>query len=203
MGETNIKQNKDREQQEKRSVLGITRRSLWYVLKVLLVITLVVALCFFALVEMMSISNIYIIVTEGLERRADCILGIRPSSELQEYFFKDWLVRDDAIDSGKYDAFRVDSYDYRLSIEKIKVYPWSTEATVRVLEQVVNIQAYANNESNKDNVPQWEDSRMEIRLEKIDGRWFITMLSVQQKDPEIEPGATPDYSQLETDIPHY
>lgn len=205
MSETNTANNKKKDlpQEEKRSAVGVARRSIWYVIRLLLVITLVVAACYFALVECMYISNIYIITTEGLELRADCILGNRPSSDLQEHFQKEWLIRDDAVDGGKYDAFRVDSYDYRLNIEKMKVYPWSKEATIRVLEQVVNIQAAPYNDYNKDPAPQWEDSRMEIRLEKIDGRWYITMITVLQKEPEIEPGATPDYSQLETDIPHF
>lgn len=204
MSETNTKNKKKTHPiEEKRSAIGVTRRSIWYLLRLMLVITLVVALCYFALVEAMYLSNIYIIVTEGLELRADCILGNSPSSDLQEHFIEDWIVRDTEIDSGKYDAFRVDSYDYRLNIEKMRVYPWSKEASIRVLEQVVNIQASPYNDNNKDPVPEWEDSRMEIRLEKIDNRWYITMINVHQIDPEIEPGATPDYSQLETDIPHY
>lgn len=204
MSETNTPLKKNTVQtDEAQSPVGIARRSLWYILRLLLVITLVVALCYFALVQAMYMSNIYIIVTEGLERRADCILGNRPSAELTEYFTKDWITRDEAIDGGKYDAFRVDSNDYRLTIEKMSVSPWSKEATIRVLEQVVNIQASPYNDSNKDPLPKWEDSRMEIRLEKIDGRWYISFISVLQANPEIEPGATPDYSQLETDIPHY
>ncbi len=204
MSEANIKSNSNPvSETEERNALGVARRSLWYVLRIMLVITLVGALCFFALVEMMNVSNIYIIVTEGMEKRADCVMGNTPSSDLQEYFIKEWLSRDEIVDSGKYDAFRVDSYDYRLTIEKMSVAPWSKDASIRVLEQVLNIQATPYNDSNKDPVPQWEDSRMEIRLEKIDGRWYISMISVLQKDPEIEPGATPDYSQLETDIPHY
>lgn len=191
------------QKEENQSPVGVARRSLWYILRLLLVITLVVALCYFALVQAMYMSNIYIIVTEGLELRADCILGNSPSSDLTEHFTKDWIIRDEAIDGGKYDAFRVDSYDYRLSIEKMSVYPWSKEVTIRVLEQVVNIQASPYNDSNKDPLPKWEDSRMEIRLEKTDGRWYISFISVLQANPEIEPGATPDYSQLETDIPHY
>ncbi|MBR5948061.1 MAG: hypothetical protein IKZ82_05365 [Clostridia bacterium] len=204
MSETNTAVKKKKVQtDEDQSPIGVARRSIWYILRLLLVITLVVGLCYFALVEAMYMSNIYIIVTEGLERRADCILGNRSSTELAEYFTKEWIIRDEDIDSGKYDAFRVDSYDYRLTIEKMSVYPWSKEASIRVLEQVVNIQASPYNDSNKDPVPQWEGSRMEIRLEKIDNRWYITLIRVLQSNPEIEPGATPDYSQLETDIPHY
>ena len=120
MSETNTSAKKKKAQlEENQSPVGVARRSLWYIIRLLLVITLVVALCYFALVQAMYMSNIYIIVTEGLERRADCILGNRPSTELTEYFTEDWIIRDEAIDGGKYDAFRVDSNDYRLTIEKM------------------------------------------------------------------------------------
>ena len=189
--------------EDKQKAAGIARRSIWFVLRLVLIITFVVALCWFAFIEAMHISYTYIIVTEGLEMRADSILGNRPTSDLQEHFYKEWLLHDEELDSGKYSAFRVDSYDYRLSIEKMRVYPWSNEASIRVLEQVVNIQASPYNDNTTDPVPVWEGKRMEIRLEKIDGHWFITLITVLQVDPEIEPAATPDYSQLETDVPHY
>ncbi len=101
---------------EKRSPLGVARRGVWYLLRLLLIITLSVSLCYAALVEAMYISNIYIIVSEGMEMRADCILGNISKNELSEHFDENWLIRDEQLESGKYDAYRIDSYDYRLSI---------------------------------------------------------------------------------------
>ena len=49
---------------------AIARRSIWYLLRTLLVIALIVVLCLTAFVTAMHISNIYILVTEGLELRA-------------------------------------------------------------------------------------------------------------------------------------
>ena len=189
---------------EKRGPLGVARRGVWYLLRLLLIITLAVSLCYAALVEAMYISNIYIIVSEGMEMRADCILGNISKNELSEHFDENWLIRDEQLESGKYDAYRIDSYDYRLSIEKgIKVLPWSKTATLQVLERVVNIQATAYNDNTIDPAPAWVPSRMRITLEKVEGRWYITELEVLEVDPEIEPRPTPDYSQLETYIPHY
>ena len=53
---------------------AIARRSIWYLLRTLLVIALIVVLCLTAFVTAMHISNIYILVTEGLELRAGYIL---------------------------------------------------------------------------------------------------------------------------------
>lgn len=194
---------KAKAQEDKRSPLGVARRGVWYLLRLLLIITLAVSLCYAALVEAMYVSNIYIIVSEGMEMRASCILGTVGKNELTEHFDENWLIRDSALESGLYDAYRVDSYDYRLSIEKFKVLPWSKTATLQVLERVLNIQAPAYNDDTTDPAPAWTDSRMKITLEKVEGRWYITELEVLELSPEVEPRPTPDYSQLETYIPHY
>ncbi|MBO4880031.1 MAG: hypothetical protein IK064_05930 [Clostridia bacterium] len=187
-----------------RSALGVARRSIWYILRLVIIITACVTLCFAALVEAMYISNIYIITTEGMEMRADCILGNRGVLELKEHFYEGWLQQDEELlNIGKYSAYRVDSYDYRPSIKKLRVYPWSTKATLEVLERVVNIQATPYNDDTTEPAPEWTDSRMEIELEKLEGRWYITKITVLETNPEAEPRPTPDYSQLETDIPHY
>lgn len=188
---------------EKNNPLGVARRSVWYILRVVLIITACITLCYLALVEAMYVSNIYIITTEGMELRADCILGTKSPGDLKEHFDKGWLMNDYELSAGKYDAYRVDSYDYRYDIEKLRVMPWSKEATVQFVERVVNIVAVSYTDDNTEPAPEWVDSRMEITLEKIDGRWYITNIEVLELAPEAEPRPTPDYDELETNIPHY
>ena len=188
-----------------RTVLGIARRSIWYILRVVIILTVCLTLCYAALVEAMYLSNIYIITTEGMELRAACILGEKGIGELGEHFYSGWVLQDQALYGDLYDAYRVDTYDYRLSIDfkKIKVLPWSKTATLQATERVLNIQAEPYNDDTTEPVPQWQDSRMEITLEKLEGRWYITKLTVLEEMPPEDPRPTPDYSQLETDIPHY
>ena len=49
-----------------RSKYGVARRSIWYILRFVLIASVVVTLCYAALMEAMYVSNIYIIVTEGM-----------------------------------------------------------------------------------------------------------------------------------------
>ncbi|MBR0157001.1 MAG: hypothetical protein IJM20_05745 [Clostridia bacterium] len=196
-------QQKDKKEKRAMRSLGVARRSIWYILRTVLIVALCLVVCYGAFLEAMYVSNIYIIVTEGMELRADSILGNTAAADLREHFSEEWLAEDEELLAGKYSAFKVDSYDYRVNIEKCTVYPWSKKATLRVVERVVNIQATAYSDDNTDPVPDWTPSRIEIELQKTDGRWYITKLTVLEDDPEIEPRPTPDYSQLETDIPHY
>lgn len=186
-----------------RSKYGVARRSIWYILRFVLIASVVVTLCYAALMEAMYVSNIYIIVTEGMEMRADCILGNKSKAELTEHFTESWLQEDEAVNGNKYSLYRVDSYDHRLEIEKFRVWPWSKEATLQVVERVPNIQATPYSSDTTDPVPSWVACRYEITVDKFDGRWYISRLTVVDVDPPEEPHATPDYSKLETDIPHY
>ena len=106
-----------------RSKYGVARRSIWYILRFVLIASVVVTLCYAALMEAMYVSNIYIIVTEGMEMRADCILGNKSKAELTEHFTESWLQEDEAVNGNKYSLYRVDSYDHRLEIEKFRVWP--------------------------------------------------------------------------------
>ena len=96
-----------------RSKYGVARRSIWYILRFVLIASVVVTLCYAALMEAMYVSNIYIIVTEGMEMRADCILGNKSKAELTEHFTESWLQEDEAVNGNKYSLYRVDSYDRR------------------------------------------------------------------------------------------
>ena len=62
-GERGKSRAKASRRQEKQSALGVARRSVWYILRLLIIITCAASLCYAALVEAMYISNIYIIVT--------------------------------------------------------------------------------------------------------------------------------------------
>ena len=156
-----------------RSKYGVARRSIWYILRFVLIASVVVTLCYAALMEAMYVSNIYIIVTEGMEMRADCILGNKSKAELTEHFTESWLQEDEAVNGNKYSLYRVDSYDHRLEIEKFRVWPWSKEATLQVVERVPNIQATPYSSDTTDPVPSWVAGRDEINVDKFDGRLFF------------------------------
>lgn len=181
--------------------LGAARRSLVYILRTILIFAVLLALCYAVFMEAMYVSNIYIIVTEGMEMRADCILSSGSLTELSEHFSQLWLNADSDLYSGKYDAYHVDTYDYRISLEKMSVLPWSKKAEVTIVERVLQIHATPYDDSNEAPVPGWSDARYKITLEKYDGKWIITDIAVVDRNPQGEPAHTPDYSQLQSLTP--
>lgn len=184
---------------KKHNPVSVVRRSIWYILRIVVALTLVLIACYGIFMEAMQMSNIYIIVTEGMELRADCILNEGGSLEMIEYFTEEWVGADSALYDGKYAGFVVDSYDYRLDIETIRVLPWSRTASLVCVERIPSIQAEPDNEAENIAVPEWYNARYRVLLEKIEGNWLITELEVLAENPkDDEAKHTPDFSQLTT-----
>ena len=71
------------------------RRLIWFIASRLLVILLVLGLLTVAFYFSMNATNIYIIIKDGMARRAQVIMMDEPVSQLDNYFSSSWIARDD------------------------------------------------------------------------------------------------------------
>ena len=178
--------------------LGTIRRVIWYALRTVLIASAILALCYGVFTEAMYISNIYIVTTEGMSMRAEAVLRSASVSDLRQFFTEEQISRDVLLYRGDYHDFTVESYDYRYEIKGFRVYPWKTVGTVTYIERIPVINATPNSESDSGAAaPAWTSVRYEIQLTKIEGRWLISALNIEELDPAEEVLPTPDYSQLE------
>ena len=178
--------------------LGTIRRVIWYALRTVLIASVILALCYGVFTEAMYISNIYIVTTEGMSMRAEAVLRSASVSDLRQFFTEEQISRDVLLYRGDYHDFTVESYDYRYEIKGFRVYPWKTVGTVTYIERIPVINATPNTESDSGAVaPAWTSVRYERQLTKIEGRWLISALNIEELDPAEEVLPTPDYSQLE------
>ena len=118
---------------------AIARRSIWYLLRTLLVIALIVVLCLTAFVTAMHISNIYILVTEGLELRAGYILQGGEIAPLTEYFTENFIAQDPALYAGTYSSFNVTNFIYKIEVKSLLTLPGDSTATVKVYEKMLSV----------------------------------------------------------------
>ena len=106
-----------------RNQYAIARRSIWYMLRTLLSVALVIVLCLGVFVTAMHISNIYILVTEGLELRAEYVLQGGEITALTEYFSEEFVAKDPALYDGAYADFKVTNFIYKLEIKSLFALP--------------------------------------------------------------------------------
>lgn len=182
-----------------RNRFRIARRSIWYVLRTLIIVAAIVALCFGIFVEGMHLSNLYILVTEGLEARADTIINCGDPVELTTYFTEEFIANDSALYSNAYEGFTVTSFDYRVDVKGFFVMPWSVRATFTVDDKLAAINAAADEGDAQP--PVWTPGRYQVVFARVGSRWYITGLVLIEEDPETKPHATPDMSLMPTNAP--
>ena len=153
-----------------RNSYGIAKRSIWYVLRTLIITAAIVALCLGVFIEGLHISNLYILVTEGMEKRAEAILKYGQTGvdiDLTPYFSEEYLNNDHELDSGKY-----------ARLAAINAASDDTEGTAPA------------------ELPEWEAGRYQVVFKREGSRWYINSITLLQRDPETEVKPTPDMSLL-------
>jgi len=100
------------------------RRFVWFIAKnmILLCILLGMLVCGFYMA--MNVSNIYVVLNDGLQKRVDVILTRQQAEELNKYFHADFLLADPALEgaldgSSAYVDYNITGFDYDLTIEKL------------------------------------------------------------------------------------
>ncbi len=186
--------------EESRELRGLrtARRSMTYVVRTLLLIILACIVCIAAFLTAERVSNLYILASEGMALRAECVLADGSKSDLQEYFTLTFLENDSAMTDTTYANYTISSYNYDLSIEKVSVLPWSMVATVTAVERVslkgtINADQLDEGQSADDYpVPSWTSVRYRIKFINSNTRWYISELTVLEENPNEDSLGTPD-----------
>ena len=89
----------------------------------------------------MNVSNIYVVLNDGMEKRVDVILTRQQAEELNKYFHADFLIQDNALEGALngesvYSNYNITGFDYSLTIEKLWAWPWDSYANCTVVERV-------------------------------------------------------------------
>jgi hypothetical protein len=166
-------------------------RALWFVVRTAAIILIIIGLFYLAFNAAMEASNIYIISTEGMEKRAEVILEVEEPQELSEYFTAEYLEQDQTLLSSPYKGFTISNYDYSVEINGLFVLPWSDKGTVKLTERVRRLEqkvAAAEGEAAEPApLPQWENNQYEMTLSKNEeGRWYISGLKIIGQAPALE-----------------
>ena len=162
------------------------RRLIWFIASRLLVILLVLGLLTVAFYFSMNATNIYIIIKDGMARRAQVIMMDEPVSQLDNYFSSSWIARDDWLQSAlnNVDPYRnctVTGFDHRVSLQRVWCWPWDDTASAVVTERIPAIDGKAASGT----VPDWPAGKYNVILTKENGNWKIkdiTLLEWIQND---------------------
>lgn len=186
------------------------RRLLWFAATRLLMVVVIVALLTMAFYMCMNASNIYILLEDGMELRAQAILTREGADELPNFFRDEFLSADQALniglsDQSPYMDYNITGFDHVISMEWVWSWPWENTAEAVIVERVPRIDgkvvssksAQVKEGTLSANPPSWQGGRYRVKLYRAGGRWKIASLTQTQiiieptPAPTAAPTATP------------
>lgn len=172
------------------------RRSVFYFMRAILTLLVIGALCILSFISASRASNAYILVNEGMNMRAECILKNGPENDLTAYFSLH-CIQSDAEErtnnAAPYAGMVISSYEYNLKFDDLHILPWQIGTYVDVVEQIRGIKGSFSAESGSVTaIPDWTPRKYRLHLRKAEGRWLIETVELLELNPKLDPAATPD-----------
>lgn len=157
------------------------RRLVWFIATKLIWICIIGGMLVCGFYMCLNTANIYVILTDGLEKRADVILTQEDAEKLNFYFHADFLSTDPALEgafdgTSVYDDYTITGFEYDLKIEKLWAWPWDNFANCTIVERVPSIQGSVISSRRSEaspTIPSWQGGRYDITLIKENGEWKI------------------------------
>lgn len=168
------------------------RRLVWFIASRLILICILLGMLVCAFYMCLNTANIYVILTDGLEQRAEVILTQQDAEKLNYYFHADFLSTDPALEgafdgSSVYDDYTITDFEYELTIERLWAWPWDSHATCTVVERVPEITGSVISSRKSEasaTIPSWRGGRYDLTLLKVNGSWKI--IGMQQTHELLE-----------------
>ena len=175
------------------------RRLIWHIASRLLIITVVLGMMVISFYYAMNMSNMYVVLKDGMARRAQVVMMQEDASELNKYFQQSFLARDQAVQDtlnglSPYRDYTIRGIDHRLEMGFTWVWPWDTTAKVVIVERIPRIDGRIKGTKAEDYIavygddaiypPRWVSARYQVQMVKENGRWHIRSLQLLEALPE-------------------
>ena len=193
-----------REQQLGSETVQYVRRLTWFVAGKMILICVLLGMLVCGFFMALNGSNIYVVLSDGMQKRVDVILTRQQAEELNKYFHADFLIADEALEGAlngmsAYSDYNITGFDYELTVEKLWAWPWDSYANCTVVERVPSISGSvisSRRSEVSERIPRWQGGRYDVTLVKVGGEWKI--IGMQQKTILVEPEGSDDG--LETEV---
>ena len=171
------------------------KRFIWYFATRLLILSFALGTLLLGFYLAMNASNIYVILKDGMAKRAQTVMMGMPEEELQDYFTVSYLESDAALKTARQNAspyqlyYTINGFDHRIDMKWVWCWPWDLTATATVEERIPAIDGRLNTAGHEwaaalslpSTPPAWTAGRYQVTLVQQNGHWKInTMLFTEQ-----------------------
>lgn len=170
------------------------RRGVWYLASRLFLICLILGIAITVFYYAMNLSNIQVILKDGMAARAKVIMGIEEDDGvLNRYFQSACQTSDDLLIAARsgnsaYANYNVRGIDHRLSMGFLWTWPWDSAVRLTIVESIPRIdgrvkgkkadELIAKNGAGALYPPDWPDAQYRVALVKENGQWKIRSLTL-------------------------
>ncbi|MDY5730101.1 MAG: hypothetical protein SPL05_00995 [Eubacteriales bacterium] len=168
------------------------RRFVWYIVGRLFIISSLLAVFSLTFYYFMNAADIYVVLKDGMAKRAQVIMYSDETKELEKYFLPAYIDRDDSLqlkiqNKSPYSWYKIRGIDHRLQITSLWTWPWDSSASVDFIERIPNIDGNVLSQyrqvvlsSGNENAlypPKWISGKYRATLVHENGRWLIKSIS--------------------------
>lgn len=167
------------------------RRLIWYVSSRLLVLCSVLGLMTMAFYFSMNATNIYIILKDGMAKRAQVVM-MGAEEDLTKYFSPACLERDAQLNEARsgqsayQNYYNITGFDHRISMDWFWCWPWEDTAQATITERIPAIDGKLKASAREAaatvgvsaSAPKWQTTQYTVLLSRENGQWHIRNLSV-------------------------
>jgi len=170
------------------------RRGIWYIATRLLVVCLILGIAITVFYYAMNLSNLQVILKDGMASRAKVIMGIDSDIDgLARYFQQAYLTTDEALISVRngtsaYSNYNVRGIDHRMEMGFVWTWPWDTSIRLTITESIPRIDGRVKGTKADEVIaqhgaaavypPSWPDAQYRVNLVKENGQWKIRSLTL-------------------------
>ena len=169
------------------------RRGIWYVAGRLLVICLVLGLMITVFYYTMNLSNIQIVLKDGMASRAKYVMGVTTQrTDLEKFFQTDCLDSDDLVTAtgqgtSPYAAYNVRGIDHRPEMGFFWIWPWENSVRLEITERIPRIDGRVKGLKADEVIaargdgavypPEWPEASYRVQLTRENGQWKIRWMT--------------------------
>lgn len=175
----------------RRHFVKYLRRLIWYVSSRLLILLSVLGVMTMAFYFSMNATNIYIILKDGMAKRAQVIM-MGAEESLTPYFSSAYLERDAQLlearngQSAYQNYYNITGFDHRVNLDWFWCWPWEDTARATITERIPAIdgklKASARDAASASGItissPKWQTTQYTVLLSRENGQWRIRNLTI-------------------------
>jgi len=164
------------------------RRLIWFFSSRMMILCSVLVLMTLAFYFSMNATNIYIIIKDGMAKRAQVIM-MGEDADLTPYFSRNCMDRDAQLtqalagQSPYQMYYNITGFDHRISLDSFWCWPWDDTAQATVTERIPAIDGKIKSSARDNDQVQeleWQTVRYSVLLTRENGQWHVKNLTALQ-----------------------